>query len=271
MAKVMHPVASSDSPRRLAIKDGHKPGSPVGLFMTIAFATAVGVFRYHPHGIALPDLSGGYCTQESHPHVNFAFIARQEGGLQRKGYVPHETDANGVPHVIGDSGVTVAVGYDLGHRSRKDLHTLLLPAHLLHKLTPYAGLTGQKALHYLKHHPLVLTKHEAQTIDNVVRHRILNALRYEYNEEVDRYNENHPDMVKLHFDYLPTKVQTALYDLAYQYGTSLQRSTPIVWREYVAQDYSAVRHELKHFGDGYSRRLLEAKLIESEEPSCGRT
>jgi GH24 family phage-related lysozyme (muramidase) len=66
---------------------------------------------------------------------------------------------------------------------------------------------------------------------------------------------------------LPAGVQTAITDLAYQYGdgTNLATRTPTYWNDVITGDWSAAVNELNNFGDHFpTRRGLEAKLIQND-------
>lgn len=271
MAKAVHELASSGSCRRSTVTSGRKSGSPVGFFITIACATALGALRYFAQDHDSPFPSGESCLRETHPQVNFSFVSLQEGGQQQNVYVPHQTDANGVPHAVDNSGPTVASGVDLGARTRSEIYSLKLPAHLKRKLAPYAGRTEQEALHYIRHHPLVLTRSEANALDKVIQNNMLGALRSGFNHDVDRYNKHHPGHRSRHFERMPSKAQTALFDFAWQFGPG--GIAPTVWRQYIAQNYPAVRDALDGLHTRYhSRRWREAELIrelESREENCG--
>ncbi len=54
---------------------------------------------------------------------------------------------NSYGKVLGNSGVTVATGFDLGQRKNADLAGL--PPELIKKLQPYLGVKGKDALNLI--------------------------------------------------------------------------------------------------------------------------
>lgn len=67
--------------------------------------------------------------------VDFAFIALQEGGQWLRGYVPINKGK-----VMGQSGMTVATGFDVGQWNFSALQNLGFSKQLLDKLRPYVGV-----------------------------------------------------------------------------------------------------------------------------------
>lgn len=76
-----------------------------------------------------------------------------------KGYVPTNTDGT----AIGQSGVTVSSGVDIGQRSAEDLKKLGLTEYhdLYWKLLPYTEKRKENAIAALKEKPLEITAEEA--------------------------------------------------------------------------------------------------------------
>lgn len=67
-------------------------------------------------------------------NVDWGFIRNLEG-FSNKGYVP--TDKMG--KAIGQSGVTIGTGFDLGQHSEQDLVNIGVPNDLIQVLHPYLG------------------------------------------------------------------------------------------------------------------------------------
>ncbi|MGD0193181.1 MAG: pesticin C-terminus-like muramidase [Rhizomicrobium sp.] len=179
--------------------------------------------------------------------VDWAFVAAKEGA-RTNGYVP--PDAQKRPDA--NSGVTVAHGFDLGGRSVADLRALGLPDDLVQTLTPYLGLRGQAAQDYLNAHPLQITGAQQQLIDTP-------AFNDYYNRVADNYNSaSHGTR----FQDLPRAAQTAIVDLAYQYGTNLASATPHFWRQVTEGRWQDAHDNLMDFHDAYhTRRRAEAALL----------
>lgn len=68
--------------------------------------------------------------------VDFVFLAQWEGGQYLHGYIPF---AKGV--VAGNSGMTVATGFDIGQKSGRQLKGLALSASLLDEIDDFAEKT----------------------------------------------------------------------------------------------------------------------------------
>ena len=180
--------------------------------------------------------------------IDWEFIAAREGGQRLTGYVVRIRNTR--------SGVTVATGVDLGQRSPADIDRLLIPEELKSTLKSYATKKGEEARAYLKSHPLILTKPEADAIDTVVRKSIAGSVRKSYNNAVMGRGE------LLIFEELPPEAQTVIASVAFQYGPNLKRATPRFWESVTCQDWEKAVGELRSFGDRYGeRRASEARLL----------
>jgi len=82
----------------------------------------------------------------------------------RQGYIPSNADGT----IIGNSGVTVAGGLDLGQQTADSLRDMNLPQDLITSFTPYLGLTGQAAQIALANSPLSVNQQQETTINNQV-------------------------------------------------------------------------------------------------------
>ena len=170
-------------------------------------------------------------------------------------YVP--TDISG--QVVGHSGATIGEGIDLGQMSLSELEGFgNLSVSFINLLKPYLDGTshaqGQAALTSLTAHPWVIPQRdmsqlemlqsdvEGLTIDQVVQ--AYNAVAY------------------TNFWSLPSGAQTAIIDLAFQYGTDLASKTPLFWKQVTTGQWQAATQNLQNFGDKYpSRRHKEENLI----------
>ena len=97
-------------------------------------------------------------------NVNFDFIKDQEG-FETSGYVPKDREGN----ILGQSGVTIASGFDLGQRNINDLKGL--PEELIAKLSDYVGLKGEAADNAAK--KLNITKEEGEIINQFAKQKTL--------------------------------------------------------------------------------------------------
>ena len=179
--------------------------------------------------------------------VDWDFIATLEGAAL-KGYVPN--DGSGNPDA--NSGVTIAVGFDLGRRSVASLEALGLEAGLIATLTPYLGLRGQAAQTFLDGKPLTITAAQEQAID-------ADAFNTYYNAVAGNYNAASGG---IRFQSLAQGAQTAIVSVAYQYGTNLAAKTPKFWTEVVDCQWQAAYDNLMNFGDRFpTRRHKEAARL----------
>jgi hypothetical protein len=191
---------------------------------------------------------GPYC-------IDMQFLTQLEGSVSY-GYVPTYRRGARKGEAIGQSGVTIGVGCDLGGRSEADLRRLGLPCDLVVKLRPYLGKRRAEAQQVLASCPLRLTDAEAALLSAAIAGEIFACLAARY----DRAVADVPGARRFHE--LPWQAQTVIASVAYQYGDNLPRATPRFWAKAVAQDWSAVAHALENFGDAYApRRLREAQLL----------
>lgn len=175
--------------------------------------------------------------------IDFDFISTFEGGNLLDGYVPDAAKSK--------SGITIAIGFDLGARNLGDLEALGLEAQLIELLLPYLGLQGQKAADYLGSHPLRITEANAKAINIAVKRKLIESLIRKYNTDAE-----------LAFAMLPTQWQTVIASVEFQYG-SLQRKCPSFWRCVTKPDWTEAIAELRDFGDRYTtRRNKEADYAE---------
>ena len=187
-------------------------------------------------------------------NIDWAFIASLEGAAITQGYVP--TDSAG--QALGQSGVTIATGFDLGQHSPADLARLFgegTPLYVL--LVPYTGLRRAKAIEHLAAHPLTVTEEQATAIDRAVKHEKATVIARAYDAAVAARR----DRRLVPFRQLPREAQTVIMSVAFQYG-SLAGRTPSFWGHVVSQDWQAAHADLMAFGDAYStRRRREAQYL----------
>lgn len=177
--------------------------------------------------------------------VDLSFIAELEGE-SCTGYVPLQ---RGQP--IGNSGVTVGIGVDLGQRSEVELVRLGLSLSLIGKLKPYLGLRRNDALQALSARPLRLSPAEAGELSGAIASDIIARVAKRFEAAANR-----------RFADVPAPARTVIASVAWQYGDNLPKACPRFWRLVVGQDWAAVVAELENFGDDYApRRRKEAKLL----------
>jgi len=176
-------------------------------------------------------------------NIDFYFISIFEGGNLNKGYVPDAANSK--------SGVTIAIGFDLGARNVNDLLALQLDSNLVALLSPYLGLQGKQASGYLQQHPLSISETDANVINGAVKRKLLGSLMAKYDADSS-----------VPFATIPARWQTVIASVEFQYG-SLQRKCPSFWRCVTQQDWQEAIAELRDFGDRYTtRRNKEADYVE---------
>jgi hypothetical protein len=170
--------------------------------------------------------------------VDWDFVSNEEGP-NLSGNVPGQ---NGQP--FPKSGVTVGHGLDLGQHNAADLRGMGLPNDLVSLLTPYLGYRGQSAQDYVTAHPLTINAQQQAQIDK-------GLFPTEYDRLAQRYNAASKAGVR--FQDLPQDAQTAIMDVAHQYG-DLAARTPNFWNQIVNSQWQAADDNLRNFGDIHKTR-----------------
>ena len=182
-------------------------------------------------------------------NIDWNFIHQLEG-FELTGYVPQ--DKNGI---IGNSGVTIGAGFDLGQFSKRELQSMDIPANLIAKFEPYLGLKKYAALLKLKSAPLRITMDEFKAFDEKVKNRFIKGL-----DELFAKVEGTG-----FFQSLDSRKQTVVFSVAYQYGLGFNKRCPTFFRLVCARDWDGVYNELMNFGDRYTtRRKQEAKYLKGQ-------
>lgn len=187
--------------------------------------------------------------------LDFDFISRLEGKAITKGYVPQDKQKN----VIGESGVTIGTGVDLGQQSLASIQRLKLSKNLEQHLLPYLGKKKEEALKLLQEKPLTLSTPEVEELDKAIKLSYLSKAILAYNRGARKANS------KIHaFSLLPEAVQTVIYSLKYNLG-DLSKSAPKTWAAVLENDWQKVYNNLMDFGHKNqgltNRRMLEAKYL----------
>jgi hypothetical protein len=184
--------------------------------------------------------------------ISWPFIARFEANTL-KGYVPQ---CNG--QVIGESGVTIAMGVDLGAEHVGGyLDSKLLDPELRALLDPYLGKQEREAVTFLAANPLTLTLDQRDHLNAVVQAEHTAALTRQYNRDAGSV------LTTGGWNGLSDAEQTVIASVAWQYGEPWVHC-PRFWGRAVAQDWRGAIAELRAFGDLYpSRRHAEADCLET--------
>jgi hypothetical protein len=148
--------------------------------------------------------------------VDWSFISQQEGQQQLKSYVPTHKSSTGVKTAIGQSGVTIATGFDIGQYSQSEIqHLPYVSQELKKKLLPYAGVKKTAAIELNAKQPLTISTLEANEIDRAVHELMLKRIRHAYDKAVRAKGR------LMTFDDLPSDIQTALFSFMYQHGAGI--------------------------------------------------
>jgi hypothetical protein len=142
-------------------------------------------------------------------------LGRFEGKAISRGYIPCEQGTwypGGADKgaALGQSGVTVATGVDLGQQSERGFAGLA--EGLLVKLRPYFGLKREAAKEALIKCPLVLSAGEVEQIDQVIHKQYIDETAVMFGKSV--------------FETAPKQVQAVAVSLHYQFGLPKRKESP---------------------------------------------
>ena len=183
--------------------------------------------------------------------VDYALIGQLEGS-ESEGYVPNNGEGYG-----SYSGVTIAVGFDLGQQNEWDLRRIFEAGDtnkdLKDLFTPYLGKKGTDAFTYLQDHPLVLTDSQIDRVNTCVLPAYLKSISDYYNDHVD---EEH------NWDTLPDQAQTVLFSIAFHRGNG--GLSQDLMDAIASGQYSQAADLVEAMGVGTQyadRRKIEANLL----------
>ena len=202
-------------------------------------------------------------SETSLPMVYQKFLTCHEG-FTLCGYVPIKPKSG---EVLGQSGVTIGAGVDLGSKSRASFASL--PSTLVDKLEPYFGLKQNHAACAAIERPLNLTLAEANNLTDAVTNNIVIQVSKRYDSEKD------PNA--LAFASIPRAIRTAIVSVWFQFGSPPEY--PNFWSFVTKNDWDNAVKELRNFytnpndqqpGD-LRRRNDEADIIEATLVKCNRS
>jgi hypothetical protein len=192
--------------------------------LEMALKGAIRVVKYNhnhdPENGQFISVSGGssnnmeemVVTARRIPKVDRKFL-RQWEGQSKIAYIPHHKDGR----LMGNSGVTVGTGVDLGAQNGKSSKDAGVSPALIEKLSPYLGFHKEDAQAALAENgPLTLTQREVDELDNAVYNQYLNDARTAFNKAVDaanvadKTNGGSSDIERSHFDNLSSQTQTVI-------------------------------------------------------------
>lgn len=120
------------------------------------------------------------------PPEEFVQIIQEFEGSKRKGYVPKDNSGN----IIGNSGVTIGKGLDLGAQNPNSLRAMGLEGELLDRLSQYTGYKGKEAADIAD--TLQISKEEEKHINTAVTSRYWDLFNLEFNDKVGYSSEELP-------------------------------------------------------------------------------
>jgi hypothetical protein len=187
------------------------------------------VWHYHPVKLLekISSLSSA-STASSDMNIDWAFIGKMEG-TKTDMYVPKK---DGV--VIGNSGPTIASGFDLGQINADGLKAYRFSSDIEKKLLPYVGLQSAAAATFVDKHPLSLSAENISEIDKTVKSSYAKKCETYYNASVSTG--------KLKFNELAKETQTAFASAYFQYG-----SCPTLRSKLIAENFTDAAHEILFF------------------------
>lgn len=189
--------------------------------------------------------------------IDWDFVKRLEKSRVLKGYVPKRKDGT----VIGNSGVTIATGVDLGSKDAYFLtHVLELPMYLVRHLYNYLGRKKEDAVKALELYPLHITESEAIVLDTAMGIYTLKELAKDWRKHTHTS-----------FTELPKEVRTVLFSLGYNFGVPLSKSLPHTFKTVMEaskqKDWRVFRRHLENFPSKnpelVNRRKEEAAYLKS--------
>jgi GH24 family phage-related lysozyme (muramidase) len=176
-----------------------------------------------------------------------------------KGLVPNN---KGI--VIGQSGVTIAMGYDLGSKTLNELETMFPKnPEIVNKLKPYLGLKGKKALDAVNKMPFTITENERETINKFATKKTLEELTSAWSKTT----KNNKNATIKSFDKLPKEVATVIFSVAWQHGVDTTTGYNF-WKQVTTGDWDGAIKNLRDWdstgkpSQTQSRRDQEADILE---------
>ena len=202
----------------------------------------------------------------SSPLIDVHFVQCHEG-FTCCGYVPISSTTG---QVLGQSGVTVGSGVDLGSRTSASLRVIGVPQRITGQLEPYFGLKTDRAACAAIELPLRMSCSDAQALTQLVKDEVVREVQQRY--ERDRRSDTDA------FSALPRGIRTAIADVWFQFG-SLPQAAPTFWSHVIRNDWDNAISELRDFygtsanpppGD-LKRRNDEADILEAALARCNRS
>ena len=200
-------------------------------------------------GLSATDRVGDDLCESDIQSIDWAFI-REVEGCKLTGYVPKLGTSN--------SGVTIAIGFDLGQQNIYDLNRIFGIGNENQDLKdlyfPYLSLKQYEAQAFLEEHPLIISGPQCDRTNSCVLSGYVTSIT-NYVEE--NFNVS--------FESLNGNIQTALFSITYQNGNAVV--TRELMDNILSGDYNEAADIIHNYGsDEYrDRRIKEANLIRQVE------
>lgn len=197
-------------------------------------------------------------------HTDFisAFLTRMEERhcvayipCRRKNFDGHGNAADcGEP--VGQSGVTIGAGLDLGQQGEADLRRMGLDSELIGIFRPYLGKKRQDAVAALGNAPLAINESQCDAVNRAVHGDYIRRAADLY----DRNTESRS------FADQPQEAQAVIVSLFYQLGSPQPANGhagyPVLYGHLCRGDWRAASHELQTGFRNYAyRRRQEGELL----------
>lgn len=174
---------------------------------------------------------------------------------RKRNFTGHNTAA-ACGEVIGQSGVTVGTGLDLGQQGQADLRRMGFDDATISRFRPYLGKKRQAAVAALAAAPLTLSNAECDAVDEAVHGDYIRRAADLY----DRNTEGLP------FAELPQEAQAVIVSLFYQLGSPFpsrdHAGYPVLYGHLCCGNWQAAAHELlTGFRNYANRRADEGRLL----------
>jgi len=209
------------------------------------------------------------------PDIDWDKIGEKEGNLWTDGYIPilgskqytgkEKPDKKLTDKIVGNSGVTIATGFDIGQHNQFELNKLDLPQAIKDKLKPFIGLKrapAAKKLHEKK--GVRIDEKQAKQINVAVKKSKVGRIQTLYNRKALEKKKD------LQFQQLPSEIQTAIVSFGFQYGQNFILSTVNPKKTFAdlitSQDWDGAADYLQKLTSFASRRKMEADLIRKGIP-----
>ena len=155
---------------------------------------------------------------------------------------------------MGESGVTVGTGVDLGQTNKDTLRGMGVSNAVAYKLMPYLEQSRAAAVDALHRLPLTLSQAAADELDEAMLNHHISKISAYYDAATDPGT----------FASLPWQAQAAIVSIQYQRGVKSPRKYPNTWKAFVTQNWTDAAYRLGtgRFWTGYQgRRRLESELL----------